>query len=95
MILMNTITLTKIDVFNTKILDAEEIQEIYKHERKPVLYTDILDICKFKIAIHQELNVIYIKYPTIKNRCEVYNARSISHNDGKLLTDNHVAKCNN
>jgi len=25
----------------------------------------------------------------------VYYARSISHNDGKLLTDNHVAKCNN
>jgi len=25
----------------------------------------------------------------------VYNARSIAHNDGKLLIDNHVAKCNN
>jgi len=25
----------------------------------------------------------------------VYNARSISHNDGKLLIDNHVAKWNN
>jgi len=25
----------------------------------------------------------------------VYNARSISHNDGKLLIDNLVAKCNN
>jgi len=25
----------------------------------------------------------------------VYNARSISHNDGKLLIDNYVTKCNN
>jgi len=25
----------------------------------------------------------------------VYNARSVSHNDGKLLIDNHVAKCKN
>jgi len=76
-------------------LNAEEIQEIYKHEQKPVVITDILDISKFKIAIHQELIVIYIKYPIITNRCEVYNARSISHNDGKLLIDNHFAKCNN
>jgi len=37
---------------------------------------------------------IYI-YPIITNRYEVYNVRSISHNDGKLLIDNHVAKCIN
>jgi len=89
--LMDTITSAKIDVFSNKILNAEEIQDIYK----PVVITDILDISKFKIAIHQELIIIYIEYPIITNRCEVYNARSISHNDGKLLIDNHVAKCNN
>jgi len=44
--LMDTITLAKIDVFNTKIVNAEEIQEIYKHEQKPVVITDILDISK-------------------------------------------------
>jgi len=92
---MDTITLAKIDVFNTKILNAEEIQEIYTHEQKPLVITDILDVSKFKIAIHQEFIVIYIKHPIITNRYEVYNARSISHNDGKLLIDNHVAKCNN
>jgi len=57
--LMDTITLAKINVFNTKILNAEEIEEIYKHEQKPVVITDILDISKFKIAIHQEIIVIY------------------------------------
>jgi len=31
--LMDTITLAKIDVFNTKILNAEENQEIYKHDQ--------------------------------------------------------------
>jgi len=85
---------TNRDVFNTKILNAEEIQEIYKHEQKPVVITDKLDISKFKIAKHQELIVMYIKYP-ITNRCKVYNDRYISHNDGKLLIDYHVAKCNN
>jgi len=61
---MDTIALAKIDVFNTKILNAEEIQEIYKHEQKPVVITDILFISKFKIGIHQELMVIYIKTPS-------------------------------
>jgi len=60
-----------------------------------LIYLIITLVFKFKIAIHQELNVIYIKYSIITNRCEVYNARSISHNDGKLLIDNLVAKCNN
>jgi len=58
--LMDTITSAKIDVFNTKILNAKEIQNIYKHEQKPVVITDILDISKFKITIHQGLIVIYI-----------------------------------
>ncbi len=66
--LMDTITLAKTDVFNTKILNAEQIQEIYKHEQKPIVITVILDISTFKIAIHQEFIVIYIKYPIITNR---------------------------
>jgi len=63
--LMDTITLAQIYVFNTKILNAEEIQEIYKPEQKPVVITDILKISKLKIAIHQELIVIYIIYSII------------------------------
>jgi len=48
-----------------------------------------------KIALHQDLIIIYIKYPIITDRCDVYNSRSTSHDDGKLLIDNHVAKCRN
>jgi len=48
--LMDTITVAKIDVFNTKI----SIQEIYKHENRPVVITDLLDISEFKIALHQD-----------------------------------------
>jgi len=48
-----------------------------------------------KIALHQDLIIIYIKYPIITDRCDVYNSRSISHDDGKLLIDNHVANCKN
>jgi len=43
--------------------------------------------------LYQDLVIIYIKNPIITERCDVYNSRSTSHNDGKLLIDNHVAKC--
>jgi len=48
--LMDTISLAKIDVFNTKILNNDDIQEIYKQEDRPVIITDLLDISEFKIA---------------------------------------------
>jgi len=62
---MDTITLAKIDVFNTKILNNDNIQEIYKHENRPLIITDLLDISEFKIALHQDLIIIYKKYPII------------------------------
>jgi len=92
--LMDTITLAKINVFNTKILNNDDIQEICKHEDRPVIITDLLDISELKIALHQDPIIFYIKY-RIGNRCDVYNSRSISHDDGKLLIDHHVAKCRN
>ncbi len=52
-----------------------------------------MDISEFKIAQHKELFKVYIKYPIIKNRCDIYYARAISHNDGKLILSNQVAKC--
>jgi len=42
--LKDTVTLAKMYVFNTQILSADDIQEIYKHENKPVIITDLLDI---------------------------------------------------
>ncbi len=36
--LIDTITLAKIDVFNTKILKNDDIEEIYKHELRPSSY---------------------------------------------------------
>jgi len=77
--LMDTITLAKIDVFNTTILNNDDIQGTYKHEIRPVTITDLLNISEFKIALHKDLIIIYIKYPIITNRCDVYNSRSISH----------------
>jgi len=68
--LMDTITLAKIDVFNTKILNNDDIQEIYKHEDRPVIIIDFLDISEFKIALHQDLIIIYIKYPIITDRLQ-------------------------
>jgi len=93
--LIDIISLAKIDVFNTKILNNDDIMEILNHERKPVIIGDLMDISVFKIALRNELLIIYIKYPIIKNRCEVYHARAISQIDGKLVLSNQVAKCAN
>ncbi len=55
-----------------------------------------MDISIFKIVLHKKLLIIYIKYHGgITNRYEIYYARSISHNDGKLLISNQAAKCEN
>jgi len=83
--LIDAITLTKIDVYYTKILNNDDIMEILKHEQKPVNIADLMDTSVFKTALHKELLIIYIKYPIIKNRCEIYHARAISQIDGKLL----------
>lgn len=77
--------MAKIDVFNTTILNNNNMQEIYKNELKSLVITDLMDISEFKIAQHKELFLIYIKYPIIKNRCNIYYAGAISQNDGKLI----------
>jgi len=66
--------------------------EIFKHEQKPVIIADLMDISDFKIALHKELVIIYIKYPIIKNRCEIYYARAVSQIDGKLVLSRKMRK---
>jgi len=58
--LIDTITLAKIYVFNTKILSNDDIMEILKHKQKPVIIADLMAISVFKIALHNELLIIYI-----------------------------------
>jgi len=67
------------------------------HEPKPVTITDLLDISEFKMALYQDLIVIYIKYPINTDRClrYVYNSRSILHKDGKFVINNNVTICRN
>jgi len=69
--------------------------EILKHEQKPIIFADLMDISVFKIAVHKDLLIIYVKYPIIKNRCEIYHGRAISEIYGKLVLSNQVAKCAN
>jgi len=88
--LIDTITLAKIYVFNSKILNNDDIMEILKHEQKPVIIADLMDISVFKIALHKELLIIYIKYPITKNRCEIYHAKAISQIVGKIELSNQV-----
>ncbi len=42
--------------------------------------------------LHKKLIIIYIKYPVIKNICDIYYARSISRNDGISY---QIVKCEN
>jgi len=53
------------------------LQEIYKHAYRPVIITELLNISEFKIALHRDLIINYIKFRIITNRCDVYNSRSI------------------
>jgi len=69
--------------------------EILKHELKPVVIADLMDISVFKIALHNEVLKIFINYPIIKNIFEIYHAIAISQIDGKLVLSNQVAKCAN
>jgi len=67
--------------------------EILKHEQKPVIIADLMDISVFKIALHKERVIIYINYQIIKNRCEIYHARAISQIDGKLVFAQNAQIC--
>jgi len=69
--------------------------KILKHEQKLVIIADLMDMSVFKIALHNGLLIIHINYPIIKIKCELYHARAISHNDGKLVLSNQVVKCAN
>ncbi len=64
--LIDTITLAKTNILNTKILNEQDIKEIFRHENKPVVLTDLLDISTFKIIKNQDLLIIYIRYPIKK-----------------------------
>lgn len=57
---IDTIALAKIDVYNTKMLNNEDIKEILNPQQEPVIIADSMDICVFKIALHKELVIIYI-----------------------------------
>jgi len=80
---------------NTKLLSNEDIKKILYHKQKPVIIGDSMNISVFKIALHKKLLKMYIKCPIIKNRFNIYKARAISQNDGKLLISNKLAKCAN
>ncbi|XP_033241581.1 uncharacterized protein [Drosophila pseudoobscura] len=91
--LVDTITLLKVNIFNTKILNKNEIEDIYKHEKHNVELSDLLDIATVKIIRNADLIIIYIKYPQIKDICKFYHARAISQNDGMLVISEKVCEC--
>ncbi len=92
--LIDTITLAKANILNTKILNEQDIKEIFRHENKPVVLTDLLDISTFKIIKNQDLLIIYIRYPIINNICSLYTSRAIAQINGKLIIDDKTAHCN-
>lgn len=53
-----------------------------------------MDISTFKIIQNKDAIIIYIKYPMIEKNCKLYETRSISQSDGKLIIDKEIIKCN-
>jgi len=48
---------------------------------KLLIVIDLFYLSEFKISLHQDLIIIYIKYHVVTHRCDNYSSRSISHND--------------
>lgn len=91
--LINTITLSKIGVLNPNILNIKEINEIIKHEDVNFSISDLIDTSTFKILQNNELIIILVKYPIIKQKCNYFKTLAISGNDGKLILPNNIVKC--
>lgn len=92
--MIQTITLAKVGILNPAILNLQDIQEITDHEHESLTLTDLMDVSKFKIIQDKDVIIIYIKYPIIKKNCKLYETRAISQEDGKLLIDKEIVKCN-
>jgi len=86
--LLDTIILAK-----TKILNENEIKDIYYHVKQSVVLSDPMDIST--ILINNDLLVVYIKYPMINGKCDLYKTGAIAQSDGKLFINNEVAHCKN
>lgn len=91
---IQTIVLAKASILNPTILHYSEIQDILQHEYKNIHTTDLLDASTFKIVQKDFLIFIYIKYPLIHDKCDLYESKSIAQSDGKLEIPKQIIKCN-
>jgi len=55
--IVDSITLKKLNVFNTKMLNNEDIKELLNHQQMTVTITDLMYISVFKIVLHTEFLV--------------------------------------
>jgi len=83
--LLDTIILAKTNIFNTNILNETEIKEICNHEKQSLVLSDLMDISTLNILFNNDLLVVYIKYPMINGKCDLYKTRAVAQSDGKLL----------
>lgn len=92
---IQTISLAKASILNPTILHYKEIQEILQHEYKQVHITDLLDSSKFKIVQKDSLIILFIQYPLIYDKCNLFESKAIAQADGKLIIPKEAIKCNN
>jgi len=76
--LLVTIILAKTNIVDTKILNENEIKEIYNNENQSVVLSDLMDISTFKIVFNNDLLENYIKYLMINGKCDVYKIRAFA-----------------
>lgn len=93
--LLDTITFSKANIINPKILNKQDMTNIFNHEAFNITLIDLLDVSSFSIISYQGLIIVFIKYPTINHNCKLYHAKAISQSDGKLFIDDKIAKCKN
>lgn len=93
--LIHAISLAKVNILFTGILNLREIRQIMKIEEKRITLTDILDASSFKVVQTQDCVIVYIKYPIINKLCKLYDVRPINNNNTELKIEHEIVKCQN
>lgn len=93
--LRDAITFSKAKILYSNILNDHDVANIFTNEKFNITLIDLIDVSIFSIVSYKGLIIFYIKYPIVNNNCNLYHAKAISQQDGKLLIEDKVAKCNN
>lgn len=95
--LMLTVTLAKIDIINTAILDSEDINTIVNKHATNTTITDVIEVSHIRALLDNNCLHFLIKYPKPKIECKKLTLLPVQHNNTvlNLFKENTIADCQN